>query len=185
MGSSYSIAFQPEEAPTPAAPGGPDARNRLSEIAATARIGIDPRTGLATDFLNPYNEIAMLLGLVADDVTMVSDVEDWSPTGYVEHFEASGFSDRALAIEAYQIAPPAVRARFEAVAHDLDSVLLEGLAFLRQCRQAEAWSLIGPSAAALAEDARLYLHRLDALIHGGSLRPAQAEVDNLLASKKS
>jgi hypothetical protein len=72
---------------------------------------VNPATGLAGDYLNHFNEITMLLGLVADSPDMIADIEDWRPLTYEEHFERSGFSAKALAIAAYRGAPKPVRTK--------------------------------------------------------------------------
>ena len=63
---------------------------------------ISPDTFLATDFLNHYNEVAMLVDFLPGDEEITSEILDWQPEGYVDHFASSGFRDKDLAIEAYQ-----------------------------------------------------------------------------------
>ena len=60
---------------------------------------------LATDY-QIINEIVMILELVPDMPEMIEDAQDWKPATYIEHFEASTFSDKDLAVWAYENAPP-------------------------------------------------------------------------------
>src|SRR3569833_2650624 len=73
---------------------------------------INPRTGLATDYLNHFNEAVMLLEMVPDMPECAEDFLTWSPLSYDEHFTASNFKARDLAIEAYEKADPNVLSQF-------------------------------------------------------------------------
>jgi hypothetical protein len=92
---------------------------------ALAAANINPSSFLATDYLNHFNEVVMLMEMVPDMPDMVDDVMAWEPRGYTEHFEQSVFADKALAIEAYQAAPAATKARFDAVIADLDNQIVD------------------------------------------------------------
>ena len=74
---------------------------------------INPRTGLATDYLNHFNEAVMLLEMVPDMPECAEDFLTWTPLSYAEHFTASNFKARDLAIEAYERADPAAGQRIE------------------------------------------------------------------------
>ena len=65
---------------------------------------INPRTGLATDYLNHFNEAIMLLEMIPDMPECAEDFLGWQPLSYSEHFTASNFKARDLAIEAMK--PP-------------------------------------------------------------------------------
>ncbi len=98
-----------------------------------AAANINPVSYLATDYLNHFNEVVMLMEMVPDMPDMAEDVLAWEPCGYKEHFEQSVFADKALAIEAYSAAPSRSRTSLEAVVADLDAqivdvqILLSGL----------------------------------------------------------
>src|SRR3979409_2759970 len=78
-----------------------DARKaaRAAELRAA---NINPRTGLATDYLNHFNEAIMLLEMIPDIPECAEDFLAWHPLSYAEHFTASNFAARDLAIEAYE-----------------------------------------------------------------------------------
>lgn len=79
---------------------------------------INESTLLASDYLNHFHELVMLLEAVSSEPSsFADDLLSWRPLTYEEHFSESGFRDRNLAIAAYRRAPPQIRARFdEAVA---------------------------------------------------------------------
>lgn len=98
----------------------PPAPTREVLVAAN----INPSTCLATDYLNHFNEVVMLMGLLPDMPDMLPDVLAWAPRGYERHFAESSFSEKALAIAAYASAPAPVRRRFEGLIADMDTLLL-------------------------------------------------------------
>jgi hypothetical protein len=79
---------------------------------------INESTLLASDYLNHFHELVMLLEAISSEPEAFSeDLLSWRPLTYEEHFTESGFRDKNLAIAAYRRAPPKIRARFdEAVA---------------------------------------------------------------------
>src|ERR1700749_1605977 len=76
---------------------------RAAELRAA---NINPQTGLATDYLNHFNEAIMLLEMVPDMPDCAEDFLAWSPLSYAEHFTASKFKAKELAISAYESADP-------------------------------------------------------------------------------
>jgi hypothetical protein len=180
---SFTTDVAPGDGPGGTTAGVADAE-RVARIAAQARIGVDSVTGLATDFLNQFNEVSMLLDMVADDPALLDDLEAWHARDYVAHFTASGFADRHLVLEAYALSPPLTRRRFDALCGELADVLAQGLAFLSNCRAAGADAAVAPAALALGAEVRAHLDRLDTLIHAGRRRPAQVQVDAMFARRR-
>src|SRR5437868_15212551 len=74
---------------------------------------INPKTGLATDYLNHFNEAIMLLEMIPDVPDCAEAFLGWQPRSYREHFTASHFKARDLAISAYNSSDPAVREQFD------------------------------------------------------------------------
>jgi hypothetical protein len=85
---------------------------------------ISPDTLLATDFLNLYNEVAMLVDFLPGDEEIITEILEWQPEGYVDHFTHSGFRDKNLAIEAYSQADPDLISEFEAACKILDDKII-------------------------------------------------------------
>src|SRR5258707_12820208 len=104
-------------------------RKDAGKAARTAELraaNINPRTGLATDYLNHFNEAIMLLEMIPDMPDCAEDFLGWQPLSYHEHFTASNFKARELAISAYDAADPAVRQEFDNLAATTTSVLPAG-----------------------------------------------------------
>lgn len=66
-----------------------------------ADANINPATGLATDYLNHFNEPIMPLELLSICPDCRDDFLAWRPMSYCEHFEPSGFKGGRMAIAAY------------------------------------------------------------------------------------
>ncbi len=93
------------------------------DVAQLAGTNINPATGLATDYLNHFNEAIMLLEMLPSAPECKEDFLAWRPMSYVEHFAASSFKHRDLAIAAYEAADPAFRGRLDAIADQMNAIL--------------------------------------------------------------
>jgi hypothetical protein len=111
---------------TPSAPPPTQHLIGLDEAARAATLkaaNINPRTGLATDYLNHFNEAIMLLELIPDMPDCATDFLEWRPLSYADHFIASNFKGRDLAIEAYESADPDLRAEFDHMTEIMTNIL--------------------------------------------------------------
>jgi hypothetical protein len=88
-----------------------------------AAANINPATGLASDYLNHFNEAIMLLDMLASCPDCRDDLLVWRAMSYREHFAASRFTGRAVAIAAYEAADPGRRGCLDALAGAMTAVL--------------------------------------------------------------
>lgn len=88
---------------------------------------INANTLLATDYLNHFNEVIMLLEMVPSMPECYADAAEWRPKSYTQHFRDSGFSDAELAILAYENAPPNYREAFDATVEQMDRLVLKAV----------------------------------------------------------
>lgn len=86
---------------------------------------INPATGLATDYLNHYNEIAMTIANLGVLPEMREAVLDWRPVAYAAHFIRTRYADGGLAVAGYITAPRDVKAQFLAARDSLDARLAD------------------------------------------------------------
>ncbi|MDP2803462.1 MAG: hypothetical protein Q8O26_16445 [Phreatobacter sp.] len=91
---------------------------------------IHPDTRLATDYLNHFNEVIMLLELVPTMPDCVDDVLAWQPASYQQHFIRSHYRDKDLVLQAFAEAPVGSRRRFLALVAEMDTVMLDTIAQL-------------------------------------------------------
>jgi hypothetical protein len=109
-----------------------DAAARAEELRAA---NINPRTGLATDYLNHFNEAVMLLEMIPDMPECAEDFLGWKPLSYAEHFTASNFKARDLAIEAYNNADGRIRTEFDNITAAITSILTAISDAMREAQQ--------------------------------------------------
>ena len=136
-----------------AAPNRDDPQNAAAVFEAAARAdqlraaNINPRTGLATDYLNHFNEAVMLLEMIPDMPDCFGDFLEWHPLSYRDHFAASNFKARDLAISAYDQADPTIRAEFDDITSAMSSILTTVGAAMRQVRHDESRAILAEQAA--------------------------------------
>ena len=126
-----------------------DAALSDDEAARVQRLlaaNINPRTGLATDYLNHFNEAIMLLEMIPDIPDCFEDFLDWRPMSYREHFAASHFKARELAISAYEASDPAVRDEFDNITTAMTSILTTVADAMRQARHTETRTILAEQA---------------------------------------
>jgi hypothetical protein len=154
-------------------PTGPEAEAWAAKLRAA---NINPRTGLATDYLNHFNEAIMLLEMIPDMPECAEDFLGWTPLSYAEHFTASNFKGRDLAIEAYELADSKIRADFDGVASTMTSILTAVGKAMREVRQDK-------TRATLAEQAIVWVKPLVTLAGGIINGAREADVDTIMAAR--
>jgi hypothetical protein len=160
--------------PTPTPP--PPVHIDEARAAVLRAANINPRTGLATDYLNHFNEAIMLLEMIPDMPECAEDFFTWSPLSYAEHFWASNFKGRDLAIEAYELADADIRAEFDNVTSAMTSILTAVGAAMREARQDK-------TRATLAEQATGWVKPLVALAGGIINGGTEADVDTIMSNR--
>jgi hypothetical protein len=151
---------------------------------ALAAANINPVTGLATDYLNHFNEAIMLLEMLESCPDCRDDLLAWRPMSYRQHFETSHFKGRAMAIAAYDSADADVRGCLDSLAGAMTAVLATTRAAMGDDMPQAAAAALAKSAAALLKP---LVARAGAVINGGGdsadggdqVTP-QAAVDRLL-----
>jgi hypothetical protein len=156
-----------------ASPDRPAAGIDDARAARLKAANINPRTGLATDYLNHFNEAIMLLEMIPDMPECAEDFLDWQPLSYAEHFTASNFKARDLAIEAYEGADASTRAEFDGLTTAMTSILTAVSAAMREVSQDK-------TRAQLAEQATGWVKPLVALAGGIINGGAEADVDYIM-----
>jgi len=171
---------------TKLAPKQDDAATSSPTVAfSAAGTNINPLTGLATDYLNHFNEAIMLLEMLAETPDCRDDFFDWQPRSYSQHFAASTFKHRDTAIAAYEAADPALRQRLDTLARTMNEILAATREVMRQ-------NLSTATAAAIADLALRWVKplvaRAGAVINGTHATQGdeqgvapQAAVDALMA----
>jgi hypothetical protein len=155
--------------PTPPRPGHIDE----ARAAVLRAANINPRTGLATDYLNHFNEAIMLLEMVPDMPECAEDFLTWTPLSYAEHFWASNFKARDLAIEAYELSD--AKGEFDNITASMTSILTAVGTAMREATQDK-------TRATLADQATNWVKPLVALAGGIINGASEANVEAIMAN---
>lgn len=140
---------------------------------------VNPVTGLATDYLNLFNEAIMLFEMGLDMPDMAEELMNWHRRDYVEHFEHSGFELKDVVISAYYHAPTEIRAAFDEVCNRALTVFESSIEILLSSNpedDAARADLTGR-----LQDMQALVLEMDSHIHGRAqaAKCAQSEVDAL------
>ena len=161
----------PPASPSPARPLASLEEARAARLRAA---NINPRTGLATDYLNHFNEAIMLLEMIPDMPECAEDFLTWTPLSYCEHFMASNFKTRDLAIEAYGSADATIRTEFDNITSTMTSILTAVGTAMREVTQDK-------TRATLAEQAIVWVKPLVTLAGGIINGSREADVETIMA----
>jgi hypothetical protein len=141
---------------------------------------VNPYTGLATDYLNLFNEAIMLFEMALDMPDLAEDLADWKRRTYVEHFEKSGFESKDVVIWAYHNAAKDIRQDFDACTEQAINLFDSSIAIILISNLEDPEALLDLSERLAGMKALVV--EMDAHIHGkiDPAKPhAQSEVDAL------
>jgi len=153
----------------------------LREMRARVQgTNISPDTLLATDYLNHFNEIVMMLDMVPDMPDLVEDCAEWQPKSYSQHFADSMFRDKDLAIEAYAHCPPCFREPFDATIAQMDALALNTVDGMQVALAEGSTEAVAVQARSASRALQRLMDMASAIIHGASTTMDQDEIDAIL-----
>ena len=142
---------------------------------------ISAQTLLATDYLNHFNEIVMLLDMLPDMPDMIEECKLWQPKSYKDHFADSTFRDKQLAVEAYDRVPSVYRLPFEETIGQLNKLITEGVDRIDgEIAGGAASDQVQDTCRVIARAAQALMDCASSIIHGSATTMAQSEIDGLL-----
>ena len=157
-------------------------RSAYQAFSARARgTNIDPLTLLATDYLNHFNEIVMLLELIPDMPECLEDAEAWAPKSYQDHFRDSHFRDKELAVEAYEHVPLCYKEPFDDIVSQMNRMVPVGLTRIREILSDGEGERLRFVCSEVSQRIQKMIDIASAIIHGSTKRLDQAEIDGFLA----
>lgn len=175
MGSNHMLAVEEEGA---AAPETPD-RESLRDLVRGKNI--NEETFLATDYLNHFNEIIMILELVPSMPDCLEEALEWDPKSYEEHFEQSSFADKELAILAYRHAPQRFKGPFESAIAHMNFLVKDGLTRVGEAVESGDPVRIEEDVGILTRNLKRFIDVCSGIIHGDAHTMDQAEIDCILS----
>jgi hypothetical protein len=159
-----------------------------SQVHATAAYrrlvhgtNINEQTLLATDYLNHFNEITMLLELVPDMPDCLEDVREWEPKTYQEHFQVSSFSDKELVIAAYEHAPKRYRVPFDLVVARINDVVLASVERIAEAVDSQDDARLRDTVQGISQELQQLIDKASAIIHGDEATTDQLRIDEIMS----
>ena len=141
---------------------------------------IDETTLLATDYLNHFNELVMLLEMVPDMPDMLEEVKAWQPKSYKDHFKDSTIADKDLAIEAYDHVPGIYREPFEQTIEQINLMIASTVERLEANIRDGQDDVLRANVQTLSGILQRLMDMASAIIHGSAKTMDQSEIDTLL-----
>ena len=135
---------------------------------------VNPATLLATDFLNPFNEIEMVIEMLPGIPEYYEEIVGWKPRSYCEHFARSALPHAALALEAYDYLPEGLRELFENVVDRLNETTTRVIHSAGIALETQDPDIIVYSCAGASAELRALIKEAGSLINGTALRKSQA-----------
>jgi hypothetical protein len=142
---------------------------------------IDETTLLATDYLNHFNEVTMLLEMVADMPDLLDEVKAWQPKTYAEHFRDSGLSIADMAIEAYALSPGRYRMAFDGTVEQMNEIVLRATGLIERAVGSGNDHSLREAIASATQALQSLNERASGIIHGKVTTASDIDIDGLLA----
>jgi len=142
---------------------------------------INPQTLLATDYLNHFNEIIMMLEMIPDMPDCLEEAQAWQPKSYQDHFHDSQFRDKELAIEAYDHVPSKFRAAFEAIVNQMNAMIASAVDHIPQVIEGGNPDELRFVCSEASQGVQKLMDFASAVIHGSTKLLDQSEIDGFLA----
>ncbi|WP_227010655.1 hypothetical protein [Pelagibius marinus] len=141
---------------------------------------INGNTLLATDYLNHFNEIIMLLEMIPSMPECYEDAITWQPKSYADHFRDSCFSDAELAILAYENAPQNYRQAFDATIEQMDRLVLEALPRIKALVEAGEEGPLQAGILGVTRKLQSFVDVASSIINGNMDTLDQAQIDKVM-----
>jgi hypothetical protein len=111
---------------------------------------------------------------------MLEEVEQWEPATYIEHFAASGFSDKELAIWAYENAPREYIDAFEDLVAAANEQIFSATDLLKKLNGTVPQDAFQHQTMAKVREIKTTLEQISGVINGTVPRYDQAEIDDIM-----
>lgn len=137
-------------------------------------------TLLATDYLNHFIEVIMLIEMLPDMPDLFEEAKGWHPKTYVEYFRDSSWPFRDLAIAMYAAAPIASREAFEITVGQLEAVIDATLRHAAHALERQDPHMLRDRVAFALAPMRRLVEVASGIIHGSRRVLSQAEIDSVI-----
>lgn len=98
-----------------------------SELFARAASLVNPKSGIANDYLNIFYELLLLVENLPVIPEMIDDVINWQPVSYRDYFQRSRLPGSNAALAIHEQLNPALRDAFARLVGNINTVALAGI----------------------------------------------------------
>ncbi len=153
----------------------------LSFRARVKGTNIIEQTLLATDYLNHFNEIVMLLEMVPDMPEILEEAKEWAPKSYIEHFADSTFTEKDLAVSAYEHVPEHYKKPFEQTIGQINRLIEAAVKRLDEISVNGNAEHLRITSTDYSRNIQRLMDFASGIIHGSKNTMDQNEIDHLLS----
>ncbi|VAW04712.1 bll2563; hypothetical protein [hydrothermal vent metagenome] len=139
---------------------------------------INSQTLLATDYINHFNEVHMLIDMLPSMPECIEDIREWTPKSYQEHFADSVFTAKDLAIEAYTFSPDEYRLPFEKTVNQMDGLILDTITQVEQHIEGNAGNGLQAIVSDYSPRMITLIEECSSIINGEKLMTQQDSIDD-------
>ncbi len=140
---------------------------------------INEQTLLATDYLNLFNEVLMILEMVSDVPEIIERAKEWQPKTYAQHFQDSNLSEGDLIVAAYEQSPGKYRMPFDETVTELNGMVEDGIRDIEKAVATGEKNLLEGVSENVVASLRQTMEKANGIIHGTVPTMAQDEIDKL------
>ncbi len=159
---------------------GEDTPEYLAFKAQVQGTNIIEQTLLATDYLNHFNEIVMLLEMVPDMPEIIDEAKAWEPKSYPDHFRDSSFTEKDLAVDAYDHVPERYKMPFEQTIGQIDRLIEAAVKRLDEISASGDAEHLRVTSGDYSRNIQRLMDFASGIIHGSENTMDQNEIDHLL-----
>lgn len=152
-------------------------------LARVRGTNISETTLLATDYLNHFNEIVMLLEMVPDMPELFEEAQAWQPKSYVEHFANSTSPFSKLAAEIYPHAPARYREPFDTTIGQLTGLIARTMRNVENALAKPDMRAVRHRVEVALDPMRRLIDIAGGIIHGADKALTQDEIDSLIGRR--
>ncbi len=127
---------------------------------------INEKTLLATDYLNHFNEVVMMVDMLPDMPDCLDMVKEWQPKSYKDHFKDSTIADKDLAVEVYDHVEPICKKAFEDTIAQVEHSIFQAIIDAEEAIATGDMEYLRFKVGESAHEIHRLQDRLSAIIHG-------------------
>jgi hypothetical protein len=135
---------------------------------------VNPRTGLASDYVNHLAEVSMLVDLLGTMPELVEEVLVWRPLSYEAHFRRSKLRLAPEALRAHAQLRPEVKRTLDNLVSRFDAAVLT---LHEELRSAQSDDAVAETAGRAAPGLAVLLAEFTGLVSGTLIEAARSRSD--------